>query len=129
MAIALGILLMAVGGIAALAGFTAARRAERLRSYGQTAWAMVVSAPAEDSGDFGERPARRVLLQYRLPDGAVMERPASRLAPGGTVLVWYDPADPGDILVLGRDGRLNAAFLAVGILFILLGAAIGGLGH
>jgi hypothetical protein len=70
-----------------------------------------------------------VLLQYRLPDGAVMERPASRLAPGGTVLVWYDPADPGDILVLGRDGRLNAAFLAVGILFILLGAAIGGLGH
>jgi hypothetical protein len=132
MAIGLGILLMAVGGLAALAGLTAARRAERLRSYGQTAWAMVVSAPADeagDSGDFGETPGRRVLLQYRLPDGAVMERPASRLAPGASVLVWYDPADPGDILVLGRDGRLNAAFLAVGILFILLGAAIGGFAH
>jgi hypothetical protein len=129
MAIGLGILLMAVGGIAALAGMTAARRADRLRSYGQTAWAMVVSAPADDSDEFGRRPASRVLLQYRLPDGAVMEHPASRMAPGGTVLVWYDPADPGDILVLGRDGRLNLAFLTVGILFILLGAAIGGFGH
>ncbi len=129
MAIGLGILLMAVGGIAALAGLTAARRAERLRSYGQTAWAMVISAPADDSDDRGGGRARRVLLQYRLPDGAVMERPASRLAPGGTVLVWYDPADPGDILVPGRDGRLNAVFLAVGILFILGGAVIGGFGH
>jgi hypothetical protein len=129
MAVTLGILLMVVGGIAALAGFTAARRAERLRSCGRTAWAMVVAAPADDSGEFGERPGRRALLQYRLPDGAVMERPAGRLAPGGTVLVWYDPADPGDILVLGRDGRLNAAFLAVGILFVLFGAAIGGFGH
>jgi hypothetical protein len=129
MAIALGILLMAVGGLAALAAVTAARRAERLRSCGQTAWAMVVSAPADNYDEFGARPARRVLLQYRLPDGAVMERPASRLAPGGTVLVWYDPADPSDVMVLGRDGRLNAAFLTAGILFILLGAVIGGFGH
>ncbi len=127
MAIALGILLVAVGGIAALAGLTAARRVERLRSHGQTAWAMVVAAPVDDTG---EGPADQVLLQYKLPDGAVMERPSSRLAPGGTVLVWYDPADPADILVFGRDGRLtNAAFATVGILFILGGAAIGGFGH
>jgi hypothetical protein len=129
MAVALGILLMAVGGLAALAGHTAERRAERLRSFGQTAWAIVVCAPADDYDDFAARPARRVLLQYRLPDGAVMERPAGRLAPGGTVLVWYDPADPGDILVPGLDGRLNAFFLIIGFLFILGGAAIGGFGH
>ncbi len=127
MAVALGILLMAVGGIAALAGLTAARRVERLRTYGQSAWAMIVAAPVDETG---EGPSDQVLLQYRLPDGAVMERPSSRLAPGGTVLVWYDPADPGDILVYGRDGRLtNAAFATVGILFILGGAAIGGFGH
>lgn len=127
MAIAVGILLMVVGGIAALAGLTAAHRAERLRSSGQTAWAMVVAAPDDDSG---EGSAGGVLLQYKLPDGAVLERPASRLTPGGTVLVWYDPADPSDILVFGRDGRLsNAAFATIGILFILGGAAIGGFGH
>jgi hypothetical protein len=126
MAVALGILLAVVGGIAALAGFTAERRADRLRSSGHTAWATVVAAPADDSGD---GPEGRVLLQYRVQD-AVIERPASGLAPGGTVLVWYDPADPGEILVFGRDGRLsNAAFATVGILFILGGAAIGGFGH
>jgi hypothetical protein len=129
MAVALGILLAVVGGIAALAGFTAERRADRLRSSGHTAWATVVAAPAGDSDDSGDGAAGRVLLQYRVQD-AVIERPASGLAPGGTVLVWYDPADPGEILVFGRDGRLsNAAFATVGILFILGGAAIGGFGH
>jgi hypothetical protein len=123
-------LLAVVGGIAALAGVTSARRVERLRSLGHTAWAMVVAAPAAGADGSGEGQADEVLLQYRLPDGAVMEQPAGRLRPGGTVLVWYDPADPGDILVFGRDGRFaNAAFEAIGILFILGGAAIGGFGH
>jgi hypothetical protein len=127
MAVAVGILLALVGGIAMLAGVTAARRAERLRTHGATAWAMVVPAPANSSD---EDPAGQVLLQYRLPGGAVMERQATRLAPGGTVLVWYDPADPDDILVFGRDGRVvNAVFEAVGIAFILLGAAILGYAH
>ncbi len=127
MAVALGILLAVVGGIAALAGFTAERRVERLRSSGQTAWAMVVAAPGDDSG---EGSSRGVLLQYRLPDGAVMERPASRLTPGGTVLVWYDAADPADVLVFGRYGRLsNAAFATIGIAFILGGVAFVGFGH
>lgn len=124
MAVALGILLALVGGIAVLAGVTAARRTERLRSHGQTAWAMVVAASADGSG---EEPPGQVLLQYRLPGGTVMERPATRLAPGGTVLVWYDPADPDDVLVFGRDGRVaNALFATVGIAFILLGAAFLG---
>jgi hypothetical protein len=128
MAVGLGILLALVGGIAALTAVTAARRVERLRAHGRKAWAMVVAAPADHTG---ENPAGEVLLQYKLPDGAVMERPASRLAPGGTVLIWYDPADPDDVLVFGRDGRLvNAAFATVGILFIFGGALIGGgFGH
>jgi hypothetical protein len=128
MTVGLGILLALVGGIAALTGVTAARRVERLRSHGHKVWAMVVAAPADHTG---ENPADEVLLQYKLPDGAVMERPASRLAPGGTVLIWYDPADPDDVLVFGRDGRLvNAAFATVGILFIFGGAVIsGGFGH
>jgi hypothetical protein len=127
MAVAVGILLALVGGVAVLAGVTAARRAERLRTRGETAWAMVVPAPGDGSG---EEPPGQVLLQYRLPGGAVMERQATRLAPGRTVLVWYDPADPDDVLVFGRDGRVaNAVFTTVGIAFILLGAAILGYAH
>lgn len=45
--------------------------------------------------------------------------------PGDKVLIWYDPADPGDVLVYGRWGRAgNLAFLATGLLFILAGLAL-----
>ena len=57
-----------------------------------------------------------------LDDGRVIERVQPRTVrrsaasrPGERVLVWYDPADPADILVYGRDGRWSdRAFLTVG---------------
>ncbi len=41
------------------------------------------------------------------------------------MLVWYDPADPQDVLVYGREGRIaNRLFLAAGLLFLVIGAGI-----
>ena len=39
--------------------------------------------------------------------------------------VWYDPADPADVLVNGWDGRYSdVAFLVVGVFFIVFGPGI-----
>ena len=44
---------------------------------------------------------------------------------GQKVLVWYDPADPQDVLVYGRDGRIaDLGFVLAGTVFVLAGAAI-----
>jgi hypothetical protein len=52
-------------------------------------------------------------------------RKAAALSRGQQVLVWYDPEDPRDVLVYGREGSLaDRAFVAAGTLFILAGAAI-----
>lgn len=67
-----------------------------------------------------------------MPDGRVLElslpasaRKAAALNPGQRVLVWYDPEDPQDVLVYGRDGHLaDRTFVAAGTLFMLAGAAI-----
>ena len=41
------------------------------------------------------------------------------------MLVWYDPEDPGDVLVYGRWGRgIDRAFVAAGTLFVLIGGWI-----
>jgi hypothetical protein len=47
------------------------------------------------------------------------------------VLVWYDPADPQNVLVSGpAAGVADIAFLSAGIGFILIGAVIAAaLGH
>jgi hypothetical protein len=67
-----------------------------------------------------------------LEDGRVIERSArarvtksAPLRPGEPVLIWYDPRDPGDVLIYGRWGRVfDRAFLTAGTLLILLGAAM-----
>jgi hypothetical protein len=42
------------------------------------------------------------------------------------VLIWYDPADPADVLVYGQQGRVSdLVFLIGGAALILFGAAIG----
>ena len=54
----------------------------------------------------------RTLIQYTLADGRVVERvspgtarkAASSRRPGPRVLIWYDPEDPQDVLVDGREG-------------------------
>jgi hypothetical protein len=136
-----GLLLALPGALAVLAGLTAMRRVRRLRRNGVATWAM--SVPLAQPGD--RQPddqqsagsSRRQLLQYKLADGRVLEHvtaaPARRsasLRPGQPVLVWYDPADPTDVLVYGRWGRsVDRAFVAIGALFILIGAWLAVSGH
>ena len=127
-----GICLALAGGLAALAGLTGMSRARRLRRRGSPVWAVVLPQPA--SAD--EEPGRTV-IQYALADGRVVERVspgsarrARMLRPGQKVLVWYDPEDPQDALVYGREGRAaDLAFVIAGALFIMLGAGIAALGH
>jgi hypothetical protein len=75
-------------------------------------------------------------FRYELTDGQIMERiksmprrKAAALRPGQKVLIWYDPADPEEILIYGRrEGLSDAAFLVAGCLFILAGAGLAALG-
>src|ERR1039458_1398672 len=47
-------------------------------------------------------------------------RVASSRPEGARLLVWYDPVDPQDVLVYGRERRLaDRAFVAVGVLIML----------
>ena len=56
------------------------------------------------------------------PEG---DRPSA----GQRLLVWYDPADPTDVLVNGWDGRYqDLVFLAVGVSFLVFGVSIA-FGH
>jgi hypothetical protein len=124
MAAALGIWITLAGAVGLLAGVTGSRRVRRLRRAGVRSWAVAVPQPAS-----GEDDGRRVALQYRLADGRVLEKPVpgppGALTPGRSVLVWYDPRDPTDVLVYGREGRgLNLGFAAVGASFVALGLAI-----
>jgi Protein of unknown function (DUF3592) len=135
MSVLIGLWFAFAGGVAALAALTARGRVRRLRRSGQTAWAMVVPSPAA-AGESGARPQRRKLIQYPLEDGRVIERlcpqplrRAAAPAAGQKVLVWYDPADPTDVLVNGWDGRFSdLAFLVAGVFFIVVGMAVA-FGH
>jgi len=124
------------GAVAALAGLAGLHRVRRLRRDGVTAWALAMPEPIP-AGQPPTDPDRRVRLQYTLADGRVVERigpaPGHRSGgprPGDKVLIWYDPADPDDVLVYGRWGRaVDRAFLIVGLLLIAVGTAIAVAGH
>lgn len=48
-----------------------------------------------------------------------------RPSAGQRLPVWYDPADPTDVLVNGWDGRYqDLVFLAVGVSFLVFGVGI-----
>jgi hypothetical protein len=136
MLIVIGIWFALAGGLAALAGLTAMRRTRGLRRGGSPVWAVALPRPvATDEGAGG--PPGRTVIQYTLADGRVVERlspgsarKAAMLRPGQKVLVWYDPEDPQDVLVYGREGRAaDLAFVIAGALFIVLGVGIVTLGH
>ena len=123
MAIVLGIWLALSGVVPALAGLTALRRCRRLRRQGVQVWAAAVP----DSSPSG---ARGTALEYRLPDGRTLEKlgagRTAALLPGERVLIWYDPADPQDILVQGHEGwRTDLALAVAGALLVAAGAVIG----
>ena len=136
MLVLIGVWCAVAGGLAALAGLSGMRRARRLRRSGSAAWAVAVPGPVPAD----QRPggtSRRILIQYTLADGRVIERlspaPARKTASlraGQQVLIWYDPDDPEDALVYGREGKAaDLAFVIAGALLILTGVAIAVLGH
>jgi hypothetical protein len=123
----IGVLLAAPGALAVLAGACAMHRVRRLRRSGVTTWARTAEAPASSDWQSAGTP-RQLLLQYAA-GGHMFERLTlaragrkAALEPGQRVLVWYDPKDPGDVLVYGRWGRVtDRAFVAAGMLFVLIG--------
>lgn len=131
MVIVFGVWLVLAGALALLAGLSGRARVRRLRRHGLTTWGITVTAPvAEEPHPAG---AHRTRVQYRLADGQVLERivptgfKAARLQAGEKVLVWYDPEDPGDILVYGRWGRAaDWAFIATGAFLVLTGLWLAG---
>jgi hypothetical protein len=134
MSVLLAIVFAFAGAVAMLAGYADIRRSRRLRETGQTAWAMTITPPGS-AADRAEGP-QRPYLQYTLGDGRVVEqvcpgslKKATGLMPGQRVLIWYDPADPADILVHGRDSRpADRAFVLTGLALVLIGAVIGSFG-
>jgi hypothetical protein len=123
MATVLGIWFALAGVISAIVGLTGKRRVKRLRRDGVQAWAVVVPSHPAD----GER---EVALQYTLPDGRVLEKYSAErigaLLPGERVLIWYDPADPLDVIVRGREGRAaDLVFVVAGAALLAAGAVIG----
>jgi Protein of unknown function (DUF3592) len=125
MSAVVGIWIAVAGLPAMLAGLAGMHRVRRLRRVGVKAWAVAVAEPAADGN-------RRVGLQYTLADGNVLERlapptvrKAAELRPGQKVLIWYDPADPLDILLYGREGRVSdLMFVLAGAAFVLAGGGI-----
>jgi hypothetical protein len=133
MATVLGLWFAITGVVPMVVGLAGRRRVRRLRRDGVKAWAVAVPQPTTDRERADEeRPVeRRVALEYRLTDGRVLDKPAPGAArktafrPGQSVLIWYDPADPSDILVYGREGRASdLVFMAAGAVFMLAGAGI-----
>jgi hypothetical protein len=134
MLIIFGVWLAVPGGIALLAGLSSMRRVRRLRRGGMTTWALPVPVPAGSEPAAAPQP---MVLQYTLADGRVLERsaptPARKSAPlwpGEKVLLWYDPADPEDVLVQGHWGRAsNRALVIAGAALVLIGTGIAAFGH
>ncbi len=129
-----GAWLALAGVLAVMSGIASMRRARQLRRRGTTAWAVIVRSSGP--GEHQDAGSRRMLVQFALPDGRVVERtcPEPTRGPGPRsgqqVLVWYDPEDPADVLVSGRQSRrADKIFVAVGTLFMIVGSLIAFFGH
>nr|WSY50552.1 DUF3592 domain-containing protein [Streptomyces sp. NBC_00886] len=115
------------GTVALLTGLVGLRRIRRLRRAGVDVWALV-----KRTGPVGGEDGPRPVLQYTTEDGRVMEVgspvPTSKrqpLADGSHVLVRYDPEDPRELVLYGRERAVwEYAMAGVGAFFILLGAGL-----
>ena len=130
MPVLIGVWFGIAGSLAVLAGLTARLRVRRLRREGVAVWATAVPTPEPATpGPATPGPAGPVRLEYTLADGRVMQRLGAargrRLRAGQKVLVWYDPADPGEVVVYGQEGRLSdRVFMLAGALFIVVGVGL-----
>ncbi|MEV7024816.1 DUF3592 domain-containing protein [Kitasatospora sp. NPDC093558] len=119
-----------LGGVVAyLAGVVGLREVRRLRRDGVPVRALVRErVPAPEDRASPPRP----LLQFETEDGRVVEVfspvPSTRRHPlpdGGYVALRYDPADPRQVLVEGRERRpLEYGFVAVGLSMVLIALAL-----
>ncbi|MFD9790514.1 DUF3592 domain-containing protein [Streptomyces sp. NPDC059070] len=114
----------AFGGLVALlAGAYGLRETRRIAEAGGLAWALVKPAPP-GSG--------RPLLQYETADGRVLELPSpvpptrrDPLTPGARVHLSYNPADPRDVILVGRERTgLDRAFVAAGAAVLAVGLVL-----
>ncbi|MER5910163.1 DUF3592 domain-containing protein [Streptomyces sp. NPDC001982] len=117
------------GMLAVLAGAYGLRQARRVTRTGVRVEALVKRRPG---GTPEESPPPRPLLQFVTEDHRVMEVvcpvPPTRRQPlidGGNVLVSYDPADPRNVVVHGRE-RLGPerVFIVGGALVVLLSVVL-----
>jgi hypothetical protein len=120
------------GGVMALAGITGLRQTHRIERTGARALALV----KRNTGARGDDPSSpRPLLQFSTETGQVVEIvspvPATRRRPlhdGDRLLITYDPADPGTVVVHSRERRvLDYAFITAGTLVLLLAVVLVGL--
>ncbi|MEU8515395.1 DUF3592 domain-containing protein [Kitasatospora sp. NPDC048722] len=115
-----------LGGVVAyLAGVVGLREVRRLRRVGVPVRALVRErVPAPEDRASPPRP----LLQFETEDGRVVEvfspvpsTPRHPLPDGGYVPLRYDPADPRQVLVEGRERRpLEYGFVALGLSMVLI---------
>ncbi|MEV5506214.1 DUF3592 domain-containing protein [Streptomyces orinoci] len=117
------------GALAYLAGAFGLRESRRLRRVGVPARALVRHPPAGPDDLPGEA---RPLLQFATEDGRIVEVfspvPSSRSHPlpdGREVLIAYDPADPRNVLVRGRERYWpEYVLLALGAAAVLAGLTL-----
>ncbi|MQS15900.1 DUF3592 domain-containing protein [Streptomyces kaniharaensis] len=119
-----------LGGVVAyLAGVVGLRDLRRLRRVGVPVRALVRErVPAPEDRALPPRP----LLQFETEDGRVVEVfspvPSTRSHPlpdGGYVPIRYDPADPRQVVVEGRERRpLEYAFVALGMAMVLVAVTL-----
>ncbi len=129
----IGIWIALAGVLPVIVGLAAMRRVARLRRGGVNTWALTVPPRLGNGTDGTDRAGGKYVgLAYTLADGRVLEKlvPArggktGTLRPGQQVLIWYDPADPMDILVYGRPGRVSdTAFVLAGLALMAGGAVL-----
>ncbi|GAB2718694.1 DUF3592 domain-containing protein [Kitasatospora kifunensis] len=120
--------LLVGGALAYLAGVVGLAQTRRLRRVGVSTSALVTRRASEDGPG-------RPLLQFATRDGLVLEvfSPvgASRAQPltaGREVLVRYDPADPRQVVVQGRERTaIEYGFMVAGAVIVLTALTLAAL--
>ncbi|MFE0463080.1 DUF3592 domain-containing protein [Kitasatospora sp. NPDC058965] len=124
MAVGMALFLAFGGLVACLAGVAGLGEIRRLHRVGVSALALVrYRAPGREDGSAVSPP----LLEFTTRGMQVVEVfspvPSSRALPleqGSRVRLRYDPADPGRVLLVGRERRhLEYAFVLLGAAAVL----------
>jgi hypothetical protein len=116
---------LALGGLVAwLAGATGLSEVRRLSQVGESALALVrYRAPGAEDGSAASPPMLEFTTRGRQVVEVFSPVPSSRALPleqGGHVWLHYDPAEPSQVQLVGRERRrLEYAFLLLGAVALL----------